>query len=122
VTHCKDIDIPIIPGCVTATEIEAALECGLTHLKIFPAKQAGGLSLINALSAPFKNVKFMPTGGITIENLPEYIKHPAVFCCGGSYMATRELINNKRFDEITRLAKASAEIVRNIREKDNVYA
>jgi 2-dehydro-3-deoxyphosphogluconate aldolase/(4S)-4-hydroxy-2-oxoglutarate aldolase len=115
VSHCKAIDIEIFPGCVTATEIEAALELGLSHLKFFPAKQAGGLPLLNALSAPYKDVRFMPTGGITLENLPEYIKHPAVFACGGSYMVTSELIKNKRFDEITRLSKESADIVKNIR-------
>jgi 2-dehydro-3-deoxyphosphogluconate aldolase/(4S)-4-hydroxy-2-oxoglutarate aldolase len=115
VQHCKDINIPIIPGCATATEIEAALELGLTRVKFFPAKQAGGLPYINALSAPYKDVRFMPTGGITLENLPEYIKHSAVFACGGSYMVKKELIFERRFDEITRLAKESAKIVMNVR-------
>jgi 2-dehydro-3-deoxyphosphogluconate aldolase/(4S)-4-hydroxy-2-oxoglutarate aldolase len=122
VNHCNEISMPIIPGCVTATEIEAALEFELTHLKFFPAIQAGGLPLINALSAPYKDVRFMPTGGITLENLSEYIKHPAVFACGGSYMVTKELIKNKRFDEITRLAKASAEIVKKVRGEVYDYA
>jgi 2-dehydro-3-deoxyphosphogluconate aldolase/(4S)-4-hydroxy-2-oxoglutarate aldolase len=115
VKHCKDIDIPIIPGCITPTEIETALELGLSYLKFFPAKQAGGLPFINALSAPYKDVRFMPTGGVTPDNLHEYIMHPAVFCCGASYLVAKELVANGRFDEITRLSTESAGIVRNIR-------
>jgi Entner-Doudoroff aldolase len=116
VKHCQDLGLPILPGVATATEVEAALELDLTYVKFFPAEQAGGLPYINALSAPYKAVRFMPTGGITPENLGAYIAHPAVFCCGGSFMVAKKLLSEKKYAEITDLSKMSAEIVKKVRD------
>ncbi len=111
--YCVGKNIPILPGCVTPSEIEMALEFGLTQLKFFPAAQFGGLKTINALCAPYTMVKFMPTGGVTLENLPEFASNKNVFACGGTFMVTADLINNKKFDEITDICKKASEIVLN---------
>ncbi len=113
VKHCIEKDIPIIPGCVTPTEIEMALELGLTQLKFFPAAQYGGLNTINALCAPYTMIKFMPTGGVTLDNLPEFVKNKNVTACGGTFMVTADLINNNKFDEIEAICKKACEVVAN---------
>ncbi len=111
VKYCQEKNITIFPGCVTPTEIEMALELGLTTLKFFPAAQYGGLKAINALCAPYNMIKFMPTGGISLENLEETISNKNIIACGGSYMVTADLIDNKKWTEITELCKKSANIV-----------
>ena len=115
VEYCQEKGITIFPGCVTPGEIECALEYGLEVLKFFPAEAFGGLKTIKALSAPFGMVKFMPTGGISLDNLAAYLASPAVIACGGSYMVTAKLINEGRWDEITELCRKSVEIVREVR-------
>jgi 2-dehydro-3-deoxyphosphogluconate aldolase/(4S)-4-hydroxy-2-oxoglutarate aldolase len=106
-----DNNIPMIPGCITPSEIEAALELGLTTLKFFPAKQAGGLAMIKALCAPYTTVKFIPTGGIDLTNLAEYLAFPKIVACGGSFMVKDELINNGDWHEITELTREAVHIV-----------
>ena len=115
VTYCQSKNIPIYPGCTTPTDYHAAYKLGLEVLKFFPAEQSGGLAKIKAMSAPFPMFKVMPTGGISLKNLAEYIKAPVIAACGGSYMVTAELIDNNRWDEITELCKKSVEIVREAR-------
>ncbi len=105
VRHCIQKGIAIVPGCANPSDIEQALELGLDVVKFFPAEQAGGINMIKAMSAPYSNVKFMPTGGIGPNNLMDYLSFPKVLACGGSWMVKEELINEGRFDEITRLAK-----------------
>lgn len=105
VRYCVEKGIPIIPGCSNPSDIEQALELGLDVIKFFPAEQAGGINMIKALAAPYTNVKFMPTGGISPKNLLDYLSFPRVLACGGSWMVKEDLINEGRFDEITRLAK-----------------
>jgi len=109
--YCKENQIPYFPGCMTPTEMEAAMEFGYTALKFFPAEQAGGLKFLKAVSAPYTMLRFMPTGGITPENLPEYAAFLKVFACGGSWMVTKELIDNNNFIEVTRLCKEAKKIV-----------
>ncbi|MFA9380040.1 MAG: bifunctional 4-hydroxy-2-oxoglutarate aldolase/2-dehydro-3-deoxy-phosphogluconate aldolase, partial [Acetanaerobacterium sp.] len=111
VRHCISRDIPIVPGCATPGDIEQALEFGLDVVKFFPAEQAGGIAMIKAMSAPYTNVKFMPTGGINPKNLVEYLSFSKVLACGGSWMVKEDLINEGRFDEITRLAKEAVMIM-----------
>ncbi len=111
VQYCQEKNITIFPGCVTPTEIEMALELGLTTLKFFPAAQYGGLKTINALCAPYNMIKFMPTGGISLDNLEETLANKNIVACGGSYMVTADLIDNKKWTEITELCKKSASIV-----------
>ena len=115
VQYAQEKNIPIFPGCTTATDYHAALKFGLEVIKFFPAEQSGGLAKINALSAPFPMFKVMPTGGINLKNLKEYLSAPVIAACGGSYMVTADLIDNNKWDEITALCKQSREIVKEAR-------
>jgi 2-dehydro-3-deoxyphosphogluconate aldolase/(4S)-4-hydroxy-2-oxoglutarate aldolase len=103
VRACLEQDVPVIPGVATATEITAALDLGITTVKLFPAEQLGGLAMIDVLHGPFPEVRFVPTGGIGPRQLEAYLAHPAVTAAGGSWMAARSLIRAERFADITRL-------------------
>ncbi len=105
VEYCVKKNVPVFPGCSTPSDIEQALELGLTHLKFFPAEQSGGLAMIQALAGPYPSVAFMATGGINEKNIAAYLAHPKVFACGGSWMVKSSLINEGRYDEIGRLVK-----------------
>ena len=115
VGYCVERGIPVYPGCTTPSEYQAALKFGLEVLKFFPAEQSGGIAKIKAMSAPFPMVKVMPTGGISLKNLQDYISCRAVCACGGSYMVTADLIENGRWDEITDLCRRSVEAVKEAR-------
>ena len=115
VAYAQEKNIPIFPGCTTATDYHAALKFGLEVIKFFPAEQSGGLAKIKALSAPFPMFKVMPTGGINLKNLKEYLSAPVIAACGGSYMVTADLIDNNKWDEITELCKQSRAIVKEAR-------
>ncbi len=115
VEFCLDNNIPVTPGVCTPSEVEAGLGFGLDVLKFFPAEQAGGVAFIKALSAPYRNVKFMPTGGISPSNLKDYLACPAVLACGGSWMVKGQLIKDGNFTEITRLCKEARSLVKEIR-------
>ena len=115
VAYAQEKGIPVFPGCTTASEYHQALKFGLELIKFFPAEQSGGLAKIKALSAPFPMFKVMPTGGISLKNLKEYISNPVIAACGGSYMVTADLIDNNKWDEITELCKKSREIVEEAR-------
>jgi len=107
--RCAEHGVPLLPGAVTATEVQAALELGITTVKFFPAGSSGGPGAIRDLAAPFPSVRFVPTGGVGPGNLEGYLSLPAVAAAGGSWMAPRELIEAGRFDEITtRTAEAVA--------------
>ena len=116
VAYAQEKNIPIFPGCTTASEYHQALKFGLELIKFFPAEQSGGLAKIKALSAPFPQFKVMPTGGISLKNLKEYISAPVIAACGGSYMVTADLIDNNKWDEIIDLCKKSREIVEEARK------
>jgi len=105
VDHCIENDIPVTPGINNPTQIEMALERGIKVVKFFPAEASGGLSLLKSMSAPYNEIKFIPTGGITPDNLCDYLSHPKVHACGGSWMVKANLISSGNFDEITRLTK-----------------
>lgn len=115
VAYAQKKNIPIYPGCTTPTDYHAALKFGLSVLKFFPAEQSGGLAKIKAMSAPFPQFKVMPTGGINLKNLADYIASPVIAACGGSYMVTADLIDNQRWDEITELCRKSRDIVESVR-------
>ena len=116
VAYAQEKNIPIYPGCTTPTDYHAALKFGLELLKFFPAEQSSGLAKIKAMSAPFPQFKVMPTGGISLKNLGEYLKAPVIAACGGSYMVTADLIENQKWDEITELCRKSREIVEEARK------
>jgi 2-dehydro-3-deoxyphosphogluconate aldolase/(4S)-4-hydroxy-2-oxoglutarate aldolase len=105
VAHCVQKGIPIVPGCSNPSDIEQALEAGLSVVKFFPAEQAGGLEYIKAVAAPYTQVKFMPTGGINQNNIARYTAYDRILACGGSWMAGPDLINAGDFDRITTLCK-----------------
>ena len=115
VAYCQEKGLPIYPGCTTPTDYHAALKFGLKVLKFFPAEQSGGLAKIKAMSAPFPMFKVMPTGGISLKNLKDYLSCPVICACGGSYMVTADLIDNNKWDEIIELCKKSVEIVKEAR-------
>lgn len=115
VAYCQEKGIAIYPGCTTPTDYHAAYKFGVKVLKFFPAEQSGGLAKIKAMSAPFPMFKIMPTGGISLKNLKDYLSCPQICACGGSYMVTADLIDNQKWDEITELCKQSVEIVKEAR-------
>lgn len=116
VAYCQKKNMPVYPGCTTPTDYHAALKFGLEVLKFFPAEQSGGLAKIKSMSAPFPMFKIMPTGGISLKNLKEYISAPQIAACGGSYMVTAELIDSQNWAAITELCRQSVEIVKEARK------
>jgi 2-dehydro-3-deoxyphosphogluconate aldolase/(4S)-4-hydroxy-2-oxoglutarate aldolase len=110
VNYCQEKHIPVFPGVCTPTDIQIALEAGVTMLKFFPADAFGGLKTLKALSAPFPSVEFIPTGGINAANLEEYLGFKKVLACGGSWMVKSELVNAGNFAEITRLTEEAMAI------------
>lgn len=115
VSYAQEKGLPIYPGCTTPTDYHQALKYGLEVLKFFPAEQSGGLAKIKAMSAPFPQFKVMPTGGISLKNLKEYLSSPVIAACGGSYMVTADLIDSGSWQEITELCRRSVEIVKEAR-------
>lgn len=115
VEWCLGHDVPVCPGCATPTEVEAALSMGLTTVKLFPAEAIGGVKLLKALYGPYQQVKFMPTGGITPENLKEYLLQPNVLACGGSWLCPAAALAREDWQAVTALAKACAGLVERIR-------
>ena len=107
---CQTRDIPYLPGCVTPTEIITALDAGIDTVKFFPASVYGGLKAIKALAAPFTTVKFIPTGGVSADNLAEFLAFPKIVACGGSWMVADSLVKEKNWAEITRLANEAVGI------------
>lgn len=100
VRHCVAQGIDIIPGVATPGEMEQAMNFGLTTVKFFPAEVNGGVKALKAVSAPYQQLSFMPTGGITPSNINDYLTLPSVLCCGGSWMVDRKLISERKWDEL----------------------
>lgn len=115
VQYCLDKNIPVTPGTQTPSEMEQALEMGLDVVKFFPAEPAGGLKMIKAVAAPYTTLKFMPTGGINLENVEEYLKYDRILACGGSWMVKGDLVSAGKFDEIEKMTKDAAELVKRVR-------
>jgi 2-dehydro-3-deoxyphosphogluconate aldolase/(4S)-4-hydroxy-2-oxoglutarate aldolase len=109
--------LPFMPGVITPSEVEMALTLGLKLLKFFPSEAFGGLKVIKALSAPYAHtgVRFMPTGGVSTTNLPDYLSEKAVACVGGTWIASREAIAEKKWKQISDNCKAAIEIVKRVR-------
>lgn len=105
VKYCIEKGIPITPGTSSPTDIEQAIELGLEAVKFFPAEASGGLAKIKAMAAPYVNMRFMPTGGISEKNLTSYLDFPKILACGGSWMVSEALINGGKFDEIKKLTR-----------------
>lgn len=101
----------MLPGISNPSDIEAALELGLTTVKFFPAEAAGGLKMLKAMSAPYGQLRFMPTGGINADNLLDYLKFGKIIACGGSFMVKDDLVREKKWDEITALTKNAVKVM-----------
>lgn len=111
VKWCLDNGVTPLPGCTTPSEIEQALELGLKVVKFFPAEQSGGLAKIKAMSAPYGGIKFMPTGGVSLDNVNDYLCDKCIIACGGSFMVKESYIDSENWDEITKLTRQSVEIM-----------
>tara|TARA_R110002033_G_scaffold34284_31_gene71971 strand:- start:3070 stop:3723 length:654 start_codon:yes stop_codon:yes gene_type:complete len=105
VNFCKDNDLPVFPGTMTAGEVQQAHCIGLNTVKFFPAKLAGGVPMLKALSSVFRNMRFMPTGGVSADNLGDFIALPSVVACGGSWLTPKAAIEAGDYDAITNLAR-----------------
>ncbi|MFV0634096.1 bifunctional 4-hydroxy-2-oxoglutarate aldolase/2-dehydro-3-deoxy-phosphogluconate aldolase [Demequina sp.] len=103
VERCQERGVAVLPGAVTASEVMAALELGVSTVKFFPAGTSGGAAAVKALAAPFGGVSFVPTGGIGPDNLHEYLSISAVHAVGGSWMVPRDLVAAGKFDEVSAL-------------------
>lgn len=116
VDYCIEKKIPVLPGVVTPSEAAQAVKRGLKVVKFFPAEQFGGLSTIKALAAPYTMLRFMPTGGVSVKNLTDYLSCDKVVCCGGSWMVKGDMIKAGEFDKITGITKEAVELAKSIRE------
>ncbi len=99
VQYCLDKNIPIVPGVNNPSLVEQAMEMGLKTLKFFPAEPSGGVGMLKALTAVYP-VQFMPTGGVSVKNIDEYLDIPAVLACGGTWMVPTKLIDEGKWEEL----------------------
>ena len=102
---CRDAGLPLLPGVATGSEIMMAQEDGLTELKFFPAMQAGGPAMLKAWGGPFGDVRFCPTGGVTLQNAPDFLALSNVVCVGGSWLVPADALQAGDWDRITQLAR-----------------
>jgi 2-dehydro-3-deoxyphosphogluconate aldolase/(4S)-4-hydroxy-2-oxoglutarate aldolase len=114
VRRCQELGLPVFSGTSTASEIIAALDLGVETVKFFPAEACGGLGTIKALSAAFPHVRFVPTGGISLESAPTYLSHRAVAAVGGSWMVAPDLLAAGRWDEVVARCAATVSTVSTI--------
>ncbi len=105
VAFCIESEVPVLPGCVTPAEVEAGLAAGLTTFKFFPAETMGGLKAIKALCGPYRNARFVPTSGISLDNLAGYLAYEGVACVGGSFMAPAAMLEAGDFAGVTALCR-----------------
>ena len=107
---CKEIELPLLPGVSTGSEVMNANNDGFSFLKLFPAVAVGGINLLKGFSGPFSDIQFCPTGGITIESAPNFLALPNVPVCGGTWLTPKKLIEEKNWSAITKLAKQACSI------------
>ena len=112
---CIDEEIPFFPGTMTAGEVQRAYALGLREVKFFPATLAGGVPMLKAFGSVFGEMRFMPTGGVSPENLPDFLALPHVLACGGSWLTPKDAIASGDFDRVTTLAREAVEIARKAR-------
>ena len=108
---CRELNLPLLPGVATASEIMMAMADGFTEFKFFPAMQAGGTAMLKALSGPFPHIHFCPTGGITPQNAKDFLSLSQVVCVGGSWLVPAEALAQKDFSKIQALAKEAANLL-----------
>ena len=115
VDYCLEKGILVLPGCITPSEVAQAVKRGLSVIKFFPAEQFGGVATLKALSAPYPNVRFMPTGGVSAKNLADYLGFKKIVACGGSWMVKGDMIAAGEFDKIKEMTKEAVALVKEIR-------
>ena len=115
VDYCISKNIPVLPGCITPSEVTQAVKRGLEVVKFFPAEQFGGVATIKALAAPFTSVRFMPTGGISAKNLADYLGFKKIIACGGSWMVKGDMVAAGEFDKIKEMTAEAVQLVKDIR-------
>ena len=115
VDYCLEKGICVLPGCITPSEVAQAVKRGLEVVKFFPAEQAGGLAMIKAMAAPYTNVRFMPTGGISAKNLADYLGFKKIIACGGSWMVKGDMVAAGEFDKIKEMTAEAVALVKEIR-------
>jgi len=106
----QSLEIPIFPGIATPTELQHAWNLGLRTVKFFPASLVGGPKMLKALVSVFRDMRFMPTGGVSVSNLSEYLGIPAVLACGGSWLTPQSVIDDGEYATITKLAREAVAI------------
>ncbi|RJE68757.1 2-dehydro-3-deoxyphosphogluconate aldolase [Acinetobacter sp. JS678] len=106
----QDAGLPLLPGVMTPSDLIQAIELGYDIVKFFPAQQAGGVEMLKALYGPFPNLRFCPTGGITAESAPDFLKQPNVVCVGGSWLTPKAAVAAQDWAEITRLAQIASQL------------
>jgi len=116
VDHCLARGVPIAPGVATPSEIEQAFSRGLRLVKLFPAGPLGGVAYLKAVAGPYPMMRFLPTGGITVDNLPEYLALDTVTACGGTWLCTPDLLAKGDFGAIEQLARDAVAVARRVRE------
>lgn len=110
--YCLGEGIPFYPGTMTAGEVQRAFALGLREVKFFPASLAGGVPMLKALSSVFREMRFMPTGGVSAANLPEFLALPSVLACGGSWLTPTEAVATGDYSQITNLASEAVKIAK----------
>jgi 2-dehydro-3-deoxyphosphogluconate aldolase/(4S)-4-hydroxy-2-oxoglutarate aldolase len=109
---CREIGLPLLPGVATASEVMAAQADGLSFLKFFPATAAGGIPMLKALTGPFPDVVFCPTGGISLATAPDFLGLPNVKVCGGSWLTPADAVKAGDWARITQLAREASALQR----------
>ncbi len=119
IERAKEVGLPFLPGVATPSDVEAALQADCTTLKFFPAEPLGGVGMLKAMYAPYRHrgLQFIPTGGITAENLARYLEEPAVTAVGGSWMVAPSLVEAKDWRTIEALAREAVAIVQHTRHQ-----
>lgn len=115
VSYCLEKNVPIIPGTATPSDMERAIELGLKTVKFFPAEANGGIKSIKAMSAPYGNLEFMPTGGVNAANLNDYLSFPKIVACGGTWMIDAAAIKEGNFDRIRELTEIAVDKMLNLK-------
>lgn len=114
VRRAREFEIPIIPGVATPSDIMRAIDLGLDTVKLFPAGALGGPTVVKALAAPFPGLRFVPTGGISLKNMGDYLMLPQVLAIGGSWMVDRELVQGEDWERITELSRDAVELAEQV--------
>ena len=112
VRRCRELGVPTFPGVATPTEIQMAMDEGVDVVKFFPAEAIGGVKALKAIAAPFGSMRYIPTGGISLAQLPDYLAMKSVVAVGGSFMVAPELLKAGNWAEVTRLSAAAVSMVK----------